>query len=120
MELKKKIPETVESYISGFPEDIQKILKEIRATIKKAAPEAEESMSYQIPTYKQNGVLAYFAAYKKHIGFYPTPSGIEAFKEELSVYEYAKGSVKFPLDKPIPLDLIAEIIKFRILINHEM
>ena len=90
------------------------ILKEIRATIKAAAPEAEEKISYQMPTFFLNGNLVHFAAFKKHIGFYPTPTGIEKFKKELSVYEGAKGSVQFPLDKPMPYALITKIVKFRV------
>ena len=105
---------TIDEYIAGFSEDIQPILQKIRATIKKAAPAAEEAMSYGIPTFKLNGNLVHFAAFKKHIGFYPAPSGTKAFKKELSVYESGKGSVQFPLDKPIPYALIKEIVKFRV------
>jgi uncharacterized protein YdhG (YjbR/CyaY superfamily) len=102
-----------------FPGDIQIILQNLRQTIRKAAPEAEEAITYQIPTFKLNGNLVHFAAFKKHIGFYPTPSGIEAFKEELSEYEGAKGSVKFPIDRELPLDLVSEIVKFRVRENLE-
>ena len=105
---------SIDDYIATFPEDTQKILKEIRAVIKAAAPEAVEKISYQMPTFFMNGNLVHFAAFKKHIGFYPTPSGIEAFQKELSVYEGAKGSVQFPLDKPMPLKLISRIVKFRV------
>src|SRR5688500_13030872 len=105
---------TIDEYIEGFPEDIQKKLQQIRRTIRKAAPDSEESINYAIPTFKLNGNLVHFAAFKKHIGFYPAPSGIEAFRNELSVYDGAKGSVQFPLDKPMPLDLITEIVKFRV------
>ncbi|MBM3181597.1 MAG: hypothetical protein FJZ86_14790 [Chloroflexi bacterium] len=108
---------SIDDYIATFPEDTQKILKEIRAVIKAAAPEAVEKISYQMPTFFMNGNLVHFAAFKKHIGFYPTPSGIEAFKKELSVYEGAKGSVQFPLDKPMPLKLISRIVKFRVAEN---
>jgi len=94
-------------------------LEELRATIRKAAPEAEETINYAIPTFTLNGNLVHFAAAKNHIGFYPAPSGIEAFKEELSVYEGAKGSVKFPLDKPLPLSLVSKIVKFRVKENVE-
>jgi uncharacterized protein YdhG (YjbR/CyaY superfamily) len=104
----------VDTFITGFPMDIQKLLVQLRATIKKAAPEAEEKIGYGIPTFTLNGNLVHFSAFKNHIGFYPTPSGIEAFKKELSVYEGAKGSVKFPLDKPLPLALITKIVKFRV------
>ena len=106
--------ENIDQYISGFPKDIQKRLEEIRSTIRKAAPEAEEAMSYAIPTFKLNGNLVHFAAFKNHIGFYPTPGGIEAFKKELSAYESAKGSVQFPLDQPMPLSLISNMVKFRV------
>jgi len=110
---------SIDVYISGFPENIQSILEEIRKTIRHAAPEAQEAISYGIPTFVFYGNLVHFAANKKHIGFYPAPSGIEAFKTELSVYKGAKGSVQFPIDKPMPLELIAEIVKFRIIENQE-
>lgn len=106
--------ENIDEYIAGFPKEVQKLLKEIRSTIREAAPEAEEAMSYAIPTFKLNGNLVHFAAFKNHIGFYPTPGGIEAFKKELSVYESAKGSVQFPMDQPLPLSLISNIVKFRV------
>ncbi|WP_316792092.1 iron chaperone [Pedobacter frigoris] len=104
----------IDEYISGFPEDVRKILEEVRATIREAAPEAEETIGYAMPTFKLNGNLIHFAAYKNHIGLYPTPNGIEEFKEELSRYKGAKGSVQFPIDKPMPLDLISRITKFRV------
>lgn len=108
-------PSDVEEYIAGFPKDTQKILEQIRATIKKAAPDAEETISYAIPTFKLEGrYLVYFAGYKNHIGLYPVPRENEAFKEELSAYKGGKGTVQFPLDKPIPLDLITKIVKFRV------
>jgi uncharacterized protein YdhG (YjbR/CyaY superfamily) len=107
-------PKTIDEYIAGFPHDVQEILEKIRMTIRKAAPDAEEAIKYQMPTFTLKGNLVHFAAFKKHIGFYPTPTGIEKFKNELSVYEGAKGSVEFPLDKPIPFDLIGEIVKFRV------
>ena len=110
---KKKI-ETIDEYINSFPKDVQDILEMLKQTISELAPEAKETISYQIPTFKLNGNLVHFAAYKKHIGFYPTPSGIEAFKEELSEYEVSKGGVKFPLDKPMPFDLVSKIVKYRI------
>jgi uncharacterized protein YdhG (YjbR/CyaY superfamily) len=110
---------SIDSYIKSFPKETQKILDQLRATIRKAAPEAEETINYAIPTFTLNGNLVHFAAFKNHIGFYPTPSGIEAFKKELSVYEGAKGSVKFPIKKPLPFDLITEIVKFRVIENKE-
>ena len=94
-------------------------MKKLRQTIRKAAPEAEEVISYQMPAYKLQGMLVYFAAYKNHIGFYPTGSGIFAFKKELSIYECSKGTVRFPLDKPLPLGLIGKIVKFRVKENLE-
>lgn len=105
---------TIDEYISVFPEDVQKILQMIRATIQKAAPEAKEAIKYAIPTFVLKGNLVHFAAYKNHIGFYPAPSGLQAFKEELSGYKGAKGSVQFPIDQPLPLDLIAKIVEFRV------
>lgn len=106
---------SIDQYIETFPNDVRVILEKIRQTIRKAAPNAEETISYQMPTFKLNGTyLVYFAAWKNHIGFYATPSGNEAFKEELSVYQGAKGSVRFPIDKPMPFDLIKKIVKYRI------
>lgn len=109
----------IDKFIAGFPEDIQEILKKIRQTIREAAPEAEETINYGIPTFTLKGNLVHFSAFKNHIGFYPTPSGIEEFKKELSSYEMAKGSVKFPLDQPIPYTLISKIVKFRVKENLE-
>lgn len=117
--MNKISPGDLDEYIAGFPEEVQEILEKLRNTIRDAAPDAEEVINYQIPTFKLNGNLVHFAAYKKHIGFYPTPSGIEKFKEELSIYEGAKGSVKFPLDQPIPYDLIGKIVSFRVQENLE-
>jgi len=108
---------TINEYIATFPEETQKILTELMATIKAAAPDAEEKFSYGIPTFTLNGNLVHFAAFKTHIGFYPTPSGIEAFKKELSIYKGAKGSVQFPMNKPLPLKLISKIVKFRVAEN---
>ena len=105
---------SIDEYIAGFPKDIQNYLEEIRSTIKKAAPEAQETISYAIPTFTLKGNLVHFAAFKNHIGFYPTASGIVAFNKELSVYKGAKGSVQFPIGKPIPFDLISRIVKFRV------
>lgn len=112
--MNKTPPQNIDEYIALFPKDVQEILEKIRVTIKKAAPIAQETINYQMPTFALHGNLVHFAAYKNHIGFYPTPSGIENFKKELSVYEGAKGSVKFPLDKPIPYTLIGKIVKFRV------
>ena len=97
-----------------FPKNIQDILQKLRRTISKSAPNAEETISYQIPTFKLNGNLVHFAGYKNHIGFYPTSSGIEAFKKDLSIYEVSKGSVKFPINKPIPFDLVEKIVEYRV------
>jgi uncharacterized protein YdhG (YjbR/CyaY superfamily) len=108
---------SIDEYIATFPEAIQIILEELRATIKASAPDAEEKISYQIPTFALKGNLVHFAAYKNHIGFYPTSSGIQAFKHELSINEGAKGSVKFPIEKPLPLKLISKIVKFRVAEN---
>jgi len=104
---------TIDEYIGTFPKGIQEVLQELRRAVRKAAPEAEEAISYQIPTFKLNGNLVHFAAFKNHIGFFPTSSGIRAFKKELSGYELSKGTVRFPLDKPLPLSLVSRIVKFR-------
>lgn len=110
---------TIDEYIAGFPPDIQKILEQVRATVKKSAPKAEETISYGMPAFKQNGHLVYFAAFKSHIGFYPIPSGMEQFKAELAGYKTGKGSVQFPLDQPMPLTLISKIVKFRVEENEK-
>jgi uncharacterized protein YdhG (YjbR/CyaY superfamily) len=107
-------PTNIDEYIARFPDDVRETLEKIRMTIRKAAPDAQETISYQIPTFTLYGNLVHFAALKKHIGFYPAPSGIEKFKDELSVYDSAKGSVQFPLNKPIPFRLISRIVKFRV------
>ena len=112
-------PNAIDKYIAIFPEDVQAILEKIRATIQKAAPDAEETINYGVPTFTPKGNLVHFAGFKNHIGFYPTPSGIEKFKKELSKYEGAKGSVQFPLDKPIPYAIIEKIVKFRVKENLE-
>ena len=112
-------PKTIDEYIAGFPKDVQDILQKIRGIIKEAAPEAEETIKYQIPTFVLNGNLVHFAAFQKHIGFYPTPSGIEHFKKALAAYNSAKGSVQFPLDSPIPYDLIKKVVRFRVKENRE-
>ena len=108
---------SIDEYIATFPAETQKILQALRATIKAAAPDADEKISYQMPTFALKGNLVHFAAHKNHIGFYPTPSGIEAFKQELSIYEGAKGSIRFPIEEPLPLELISEIVKFRVAEN---
>ena len=108
-------PKSIDEYISGFPDEVQQVLQTVRITIKQAAPEAEETISYAIPTFTLNKKnLVHFAGFKNHIGFYPAPTGSEAFKEELSVYKTGKGSVQFPLSQPVPLDLITRIVKFRV------
>jgi uncharacterized protein YdhG (YjbR/CyaY superfamily) len=111
-------PTNVDEYIALFPEDIQKILFQIRAVIKEAAPGAVEKISYQMPGYSLKGGLVWFAAYKNHIGFYPTGTGIAAFKEELAGYKFSKGAVQFPLDAPIPFELITKIVKFKVTENQ--
>ena len=119
MEIGQKIPTTIDEYIAGFPPQVREILENIRETIKKAAPQAGEAIKYRMPTFVLEGNLVHFAAFKHHIGFYPVPSGIEKFKAELSAYEQGKGSVQFPLDRPIPYDLIARIVRFRVEENLE-
>jgi uncharacterized protein YdhG (YjbR/CyaY superfamily) len=111
--------ENIDQYIAAFPKNVQKLLKEMRTTIKKAAPKAEETISYAIPTFVFHGNLVHFAAFKNHIGFYPAPRAIEEFKKELAPYEGGKGTVQFPLDKPLPLALISKIVIFRALQNNE-
>ncbi len=108
------IHRNIDEYIAAFPSEIQAILQQIRVIIKQAAPEATETISYQMPTFVLNGNLVHFAAFKSHIGFYPIPTGIEAFKNELSGYKMGKGSVQFPIDQPMPLELISRIVKFRV------
>jgi uncharacterized protein YdhG (YjbR/CyaY superfamily) len=110
-------PTDIDTYISVFPETIQNLLQEMRATIKKAAPEAEEVISYGMPAFRQNGMLVWYAAFRNHIGFYPIPSGIQAFKDELSAFKGTKGSVHFPFDRPLPVDLISRIVSFRLTEN---
>lgn len=112
-------PATVEAYIAAFPPETQKLLEQMRSIIKKAAPKAEESISYMMPAYKLNGPLVYFGGYKSHIGFYPTGSGIEAFKKEIAAYKSSKGAVQFPLDKPLPVKLITVMVKYRVMVNKE-
>lgn len=114
MESNKKQSKTIDDYIKAFPEDVQSILQKMRQTIRKAEPDAVEAISYQMPTFKLNGKsLVYFAAFKNHIGFYPIPSGVQAFREEVSPFKQGRGSVQFALDKPIPYGLVRRIVQFR-------
>ncbi len=115
----KKGFKTIDEYIATFPKNVQNILAEMRQAIRESAPQAEEVISYQMPAFKLNGILVYFAAFKNHIGFFPTTSAMETFKEELSGYAVSKGTIRFPLDKPIPLDLVKKIVKFRVKENLE-
>ena len=108
---------SIDEYIATFPKETRKILEEVRAAIKASAPDAQEKISYQMPTFFLKGKLVHFAAFQNHIGFYPTPSGIAAFERELAVYKSAKGSVQFPIAKPMPLKLIAKIVRFRVAEN---
>jgi uncharacterized protein YdhG (YjbR/CyaY superfamily) len=108
---------SIDEYIALFPASIQRKLKELRATIKAAAPTAEEKISYMMPAFALNGTLVYFAAFKDHISFFPTSSGVNAFKKDLSIYDLSKGTIRFPLDKPLPLALIKKIVKFRVVEN---
>ena len=110
----KKELKSIDEYIATFPKNVQIILQEIRQAIRDAAPDAKEAISYQMPAFKLNGNLVWFAAFKNHIGFYPKASAIEAFKEKLSPYETSKGTVKFPINEPIPFDLIKEMVRFRV------
>jgi uncharacterized protein YdhG (YjbR/CyaY superfamily) len=112
-------PTTIDDYIAGYPPDVRVILQKLRATIRKAAPAAEEAIKYRLPTFVLHGNLVHFGAFKKHIGFYATPSGNKQFQKELSAYEGAKGSVQFPLDKPIPYALVSRMVKFRVKENLE-
>jgi len=105
---------SINEYIATFPKEFQGKLEELRQVIKEAAPQAKEAISYQMPAFKLNGNLVWFAAYKNHIGFYPTALGIEKFRDKLSAYETSKGTVKFPLNEPLPIDLIKDIVRFRV------
>jgi uncharacterized protein YdhG (YjbR/CyaY superfamily) len=108
---------SIDEYIATFPAEIQALLESVRATIRAAAPEAEEKISYQMPTFVLNGNLVHFAAFKQHIGLYPAPSGIEAFQQELAPYKGAKGSIRFPISQPLPLELISAIVRYRVAEN---
>ena len=116
--MKRTGPQDIDEYIAGFPAEVQDVLRQVRETIRKAAPNARETIKYQIPTFTLGRNLVHFAAHEKHIGFYPAPSGIERFKKELAGYKSAKGSVQFPLGKPMPLVLIRKIVRFRV--NEEV
>lgn len=107
-------PTTIDEYIANFPPDVQEILQKVRTTIREAAPGAEETIKYQLPTFVLKGNLVHFGGFKKHIGFYPVPTGIEAFAEELAPYQTGKGSIQFPFDEPMPYDLITKVVKFRV------
>lgn len=119
MQSNSTTPETIDAYIATFPPEIQEILQTIRQIVREEAPDATEAIKYQMPTFVLKGNLVHFAAFKHHIGFYPVPSGIEAFKEELAGYIGGKGSVQFPLDQPIPFDLLRRIVAFRVAENLE-
>lgn len=110
---------SIDEYIATFPEDIQAILQSLRATIRAAAPDAEERISYLMPTFALNGNLVHFAVLKNHIGFYPTPSGIDAFLQELAKYRSTKGAVQFPINQPLPLEVISKVVTFRVAENRE-
>lgn len=114
MDAESTAPQTIDEYIAGFPPDVQVLLEQIRATIRQVAPDAQEAIKYQIPTFVLHGNLVSFAGYKNHIGFYPVPTGMEAFKDELAPYVAGKGTARFPLDQPIPFDLIGRIVQFRV------
>ena len=114
MRTEQTAPQNIDEYIAGFPPDVQSLLEKTRTTIKNAAPDAEEAIKYQLPTFTLHGNLVHFGAFQKHLGFYPGASGIAEFKAELSGYRGAKGSVQFPFDQPIPFDLISEITRFRV------
>lgn len=114
MTSKQTTPQDIDAYIAAFPPDVQHKLQALRAAIHAAAPQAQEAISYQMPTFKLRGNLVHFAAYKGHIGFYPTSSGIAAFRQALSAYHTSKGAVRFPLDAPLPFDLVKQIVRFRV------
>lgn len=114
MAANRPVPRNIDEYIASFPPDVQAILERIRVTIRKAAPDAKETISYRIPAFVQSGVLVYFAAFKKHIGFYPPVAGDAQLECEVSNYAGEKGNLRFPLDRPIPYDLIGQIVKLRV------
>ena len=112
--LSRKVFKTIDEYIATFPKNVQVVLEELRQAVRDSAPEAEEVISYQMPAFKLKGILVWFGAFKNHVGFFPTVSAVETFKEELSDYEVTKGTVRFPLNKPIPFDLVKKMVKFRV------
>ncbi|OGD17790.1 MAG: hypothetical protein A2V76_09040 [Candidatus Aminicenantes bacterium RBG_16_63_14] len=114
----REAPGSVDAYIAGFPPEVREVLNKVRLTIRKAAPDAEERIAYGMPSFALKGALVYFAAFKKHLGFFPTSTGIEKFKSELAAYETSKGTVRFPLGRPVPYGLIARIVKFRVKENR--
>ena len=118
MRADRKTPKDIDAYIADFPPDVRKILIKMRQTIRKAAPAADEKVSYMMPAFVLNGPLVYFAAFEKHVSFFPTSSGVEKFARELAAYETSKGTVRFPLGRPIPYGLIAKIVKFRVKENR--
>lgn len=115
----KKNYKTIDEYIQRFPVETQELLQSVRNTIRESAPEAQETIAYQLPTFRLNGNLVHFGAFKNHIGFYPTPSGAQAFKKELSRYHSGKGSIQFPMDEPMPLDLIRKMVEYRVKENTD-
>jgi uncharacterized protein YdhG (YjbR/CyaY superfamily) len=119
MKTDQTIPKTIDDYIADFPPEVRVILEKLRATIRKAAPGAEEAIKYRLPTFVLSGNLVHFGAFKKHIGFYATPTGNQQFRKELAAYQGAKGSVQFPLDKPVPYGLVSKMVKFRVKENLE-
>ena len=114
----RAVPRDIDDYIARFPQEVQAVLQHLRATIRNAAPEAEEKISYMIPTFALHGNLVHFAAWQRHVGFYPGAGGVRAFKKELSAYTLAKGTVQLPLDQPLPLGLIRRIVQFRVRENR--
>jgi uncharacterized protein YdhG (YjbR/CyaY superfamily) len=110
----KKIPKNIDEYIVAQQPEIQSLLQKIRVAVHEAAPQAQEAISYQMPAFKQNGTLVYFAAFKDHLSFFPTGSGVEAFKDRLGAYKTSKGTIQLPLNEPLPLDLIKEIVRYRV------
>jgi len=117
--MNRETAKNIDDYIQRYPEPVQKLLQQMRLTIQKAAPEATEKISYAIPTFFLNGNLVHFAAFRNHIGFYPTGSGIAAFQKELSKYKSSKGAVQFPLGSPLPLGLVSRMVKFRVRQSRE-